>query len=166
MANLNSVRLALALFSIVFFMLMAYYIGKPVRDSWLAVSVINGLSKIEVKAFSGFLQSLTLITLIPFYSKLYDKLPRGKLLVYVNLFFIICFPLFWLIRPGILGAISPYCGVAFYIWIGIFAVAVVAQFWTFAADIYDETTYRPWRLCGRSFRQPLCKFFSANPKPK
>ena len=136
----SEVRLSLALFATVFFMLMAYYIGKPVRDSWLAVSAINGLSSIEVKAFSGFLQSATLITLIPFYTKLYDKLPRGKLLVYVNIFFIACFPLFWLIRPGILGAISPYCGVAFYIWIGIFAVAVVAQFWTFAADIFDEAS--------------------------
>ena len=136
----SEVRLTLALFATVFFLLMAYYIAKPVRDGWLSVSVISGLTPIEVKAFSGFMQSITLITLIPYYTKLYDKLPRGKLLVYVNIFFMACFPVFWLIRPGLLGAISPYCGVAFYIWIGIFGVAVVAQFWSFAADIYDEAS--------------------------
>ena len=134
----EEVRLTLTLFVTVFFMLTAYYIGKPVRESWLAVSVIGGLSKIEVKALSGLLQSLTLLALLPLYSKLYNVLPRGKLLVYVNIFFIVMFPVFWLLRPGFLTESIPFVGVLFYIWIGIFAVTVVAQFWAFAADLYDE----------------------------
>lgn len=134
----EEVRLTLTLFAIVFLMLSAYYIGKPVRESWLAVSVIGDLSKIEVKALSGFLQSLTLIALLPLYSKLYDILPRGKLLVGVNIFFIALFPVFWILRPGFLTESIPYVGVIFYIWIGIFAVTVVAQFWAFAADLYEE----------------------------
>ena len=128
------------LFAAVFLMLSAFYVGKPVRESWLAVSVIGDLTKIEVRALSGFLQSFVLIAMIPFYSKLYDKLPRGKLLVYVNVFFIMLFPVFWLLRPGFLAENIPYIGVAFYVWIGIYAVAVVAQFWIFAADLYDENS--------------------------
>ena len=134
----EEVKLTLTLFSIVFLMLTAYYMGKPVRESWLAVSVIGDLTRLEVKALSGFLQSMTLIALLPLYNKLYDVLPRGKLLVGVNLFFIVTFPVFFLFCPGLLNLSIPFMGVAFYIWIGIFAVTVVAQFWAFAADLYDE----------------------------
>ena len=134
----EEVKLTLTLFSIVFLMLTAYYMGKPVRESWLSVSDIGDLSKLEIKALSGFLQSITLIALLPLYTKLYDILPRGKLLVGVNLFFVFTFPLFWLFSPGVLGFSVPFIGVIFYIWIGIFAVTVVAQFWAFAADLFDE----------------------------
>ncbi|MBF0263849.1 MAG: hypothetical protein HQL46_01155 [Gammaproteobacteria bacterium] len=134
----NEIKLTLSLFFTVFILLMAYYLAKPVRESWLAVSVISDLSKIEVKAYSGFLQSIVLIALLPLYSKLFDRLPRGKLLVNVNLFFILLFPVFWVLRPGFLSEQIPFSGVAFYIWIGIFAVFVIAQFWSFAADLYDE----------------------------
>ena len=32
----------------------------------------------------------------------------------------------------------PYVGVAFFIWVGIFNVSLVAQFWSFANDIYSK----------------------------
>lgn len=134
----GEIRLTLALFATVFFILTSYYLAKPVRESWLAVSVVGNLSKIEVKAYSGFLQSLVLIGLLPLYSRLFDRLPRGKLLVSVNLLFVILFPFFWLLRPGFLAKQILFSGVIFYVWIGIFAVSVVAQFWAFAADLYDE----------------------------
>ena len=119
-------------------MLTAYFMGKPVRESWLSVSVIGDLSKLEIKALSGFLQSIVLVGLLPFYTKLYDLLPRGKLLLCVNLFFVITFPIFYFVSPGLLNENIPYVGVGFYVWIGIFSVMVVAQFWAFAADLYDD----------------------------
>lgn len=134
----SEVRLTLALFATIFLMLMAYYIAKPVRDSWLAVSLIGDMSRIEVKAVSGLFQSLTIVALLPLYSKLYDKLPRGKLLIWVNVFFITLFPVFWILRPGNLMESIPCIGVIFYVWIGIFSVTVVAQLWAFAADLFDE----------------------------
>ncbi|MBR9913195.1 MAG: hypothetical protein GYB33_22880 [Gammaproteobacteria bacterium] len=134
----GEIKLTISLFATVFLLLTAYYLAKPVRESWLAVSVIADLSKIEVKAYSGFLQSVVLMALIPLYSFLFDRLPRGKLLVGVNLFFICLFPVFWVLRPDYLVNQIPYSGVIFYIWIGIFAVSVVAQFWAFAADLYNE----------------------------
>ena len=136
--RVNELRLTLTLFAIIFLMMTAYYIAKPVRDSWLAVSLIGNLSRIEVKAVSGLFQSLVLIALLPSYSKLYDKLPRGKLLIWVNLFFITLFPVFWLLRPGNFMESIPCIGVIFYVWIGIFSVTVVAQLWAFAADLFDE----------------------------
>ena len=32
----------------------------------------------------------------------------------------------------------PYVGVAFFIWVGIFNMSLVAQFWSFANDIYSK----------------------------
>ena len=106
----GEVKLTVTLFAAVFLMLTAYYLAKPVRESWLAISVIGDLSKIEVKAYSAFLQSITLIILIPIYGYLFDRLPRGKLLIWVNFFFIVLFPVFWIVRPGFLTDQIPLFG--------------------------------------------------------
>jgi AAA family ATP:ADP antiporter len=134
----HEVQLTFALLLTVFFMLTAFFIAKPARESWLAVSVIGDLTALEVRATSGGLQSIVLIALLPLYAKLYDIWSRRRLLVMVNVFFIALFPIFWLFQPGLLADEIPFSGVIFYIWIGIFAVTVVAQFWTYAADLYTQ----------------------------
>ena len=45
----------------VFLILCAYYFVKPLRDGWIAVSDVRGLSNIEVKAYTSFAQSLGLV---------------------------------------------------------------------------------------------------------
>ena len=45
----------------IFLVLAAYYFIKPVREGWLSVSVLKGLQKIEVKAYSSFGQSILLL---------------------------------------------------------------------------------------------------------
>jgi len=129
---------ALILFSSIFLVLCAYYFIKPVREGWLSVSVIAGLSKIEVKAYSSFAQTLVLLAVIPFYAKLTTRLARRDLISRVGLFFILNLLLFWILHPGFLFEQVPYLGVIFYIWTGIFSVTLVAQFWSFTADLYDE----------------------------
>ena len=37
----------------------------------------------------------------------------------------------------------PFVGVAFFIWVGIFNISLVAQFWSFANDIYTQGGGRP-----------------------
>ena len=32
----------------------------------------------------------------------------------------------------------PYLGFAFYVWVGIFSLTMIAQFWSFANDVYSE----------------------------
>ncbi len=129
---------ALLLFVTIFLVLCSYYFIKPVREGWLAVSVIAGLSKIEVKAYSSFAQTLILFAVLPFYARLTTHWVRRKLISRVGLFFAANLSLFWLLHPGFLFEQVPYLGVIFYIWIGIFAVTLVAQFWSFAADLYGE----------------------------
>ena len=46
---------AMLMFANVFLILCAYYFIKPLREGWIAVSDIEGLSKMEVKAYSSFI---------------------------------------------------------------------------------------------------------------
>jgi AAA family ATP:ADP antiporter len=46
--------------------------------------------------------------------------------------------IFWLLQPGFFLDELPWTGILFYLWVGMFGVFVVAQFWTFAADVYSD----------------------------
>jgi len=127
----------LLLFNI-FLVLVAYYLIKPVREGWLSISAIGDLSKIEVKAYSSFAQSIALLGLVPCYAYLASRLSRKALITGVTLFFSANLVVFWLLQPGLIADHVPYAGVAFYLWVGIFSVTVVAQFWSFAADLYTD----------------------------
>jgi AAA family ATP:ADP antiporter len=48
----------LILISNIFLILAAYYMIKPVREGWLAVTDIAGFTKLEIKAYSAFAQPL------------------------------------------------------------------------------------------------------------
>ena len=50
------------------------------------------------------------------------------------LVFVACIELFFV--GGRLGV--PYVGFAFYVWVGIFSLTMIAQFWSFANDIYSK----------------------------
>jgi AAA family ATP:ADP antiporter len=50
----------------IFLVLAAYYLIKPVREGWLSISDIRGLSKIELKAYSSFAQTLVLLLVVPY----------------------------------------------------------------------------------------------------
>ena len=57
---------ALLLLLVVFLVLTSYYFVKPLREGWLAITEIRGLSKIQIKAYSSFGQSVLLIGIAPF----------------------------------------------------------------------------------------------------
>lgn len=122
----------------VFFLLTAYYLLKPAREGLLATAGIEGISKIELKAYTSFGQGLLLLGIIPVYSRIVGGVARRQLISWVNLFFIANLVVFWLLQPGMIVSRVPYLGIAYYLWVGIFNVLVVAQFWSFAADIYTE----------------------------
>lgn len=43
-----------------------------------------------------------------------------------------------MLQPGFFFEALPVSGIVFYVWVGMFGVFVVAQFWTFCADVYTE----------------------------
>jgi AAA family ATP:ADP antiporter len=129
---------SLLLLANVFLVLMAYYFIKPVREGWLSVSDVAGLSKLEIKAYSAFAQSLLLILVLPLYAMLAARLPRRTLILRVGGGFTALLGVFWLLQPDLLVPVNAAVGVAFYLFVGIFGVTLVAQFWSFASDMYGE----------------------------
>jgi ATP:ADP antiporter, AAA family len=126
----------LILFANVFLILCAYYFIKPLRDSWIAVSNVEGLSTMEVKAYSSFGQSLLLAGIASLFARLSTRLPRKKLITGSTLVCMSNLLVFWALQPGFFLENLPYAGVVFYLWVGMFGVFIVAQFWTLAADLY------------------------------
>ena len=108
------------LFVNVFLILCAYYFIKPLRESWIAVSDIGGLSKMEVKAYSSFGQSMLLVVIVSLYGRLSARWPRGTLITRATLACMACLVGFWLLQPGFILANLPGSGVIFYLWVGMF----------------------------------------------
>lgn len=129
---------ALLMFLNVFLILCAYYFIKPLREGWIAVSDIEGLSKMEVKAYSSFVQSILLLFIVGWYGRLSDHLDRVALITRATLFCISNMVIFWFLQPGFFFEQLPVSGIIFYLWVGMFGVFVVAQFWTFCADVYTD----------------------------
>ncbi len=118
---------AVILMGNVFFLLMAYYIIKPVREALILAS-----GGAEVKSYAAAGQALLLLGLVPAYSRLASRLPRLRLITAVTLFFVACLVVFYLLaRLGI------PLGVPFFLWVGIFNMMIIAQFWSFANDLYS-----------------------------
>jgi AAA family ATP:ADP antiporter len=126
------------MFANVFLILCAYYFIKPLREGWLAISPVEGLQKWEVKAYSSFAQSLLLLPIVGWYGRLAGLWNRGTLITRATLFCISNMLIFWFFQPNFFFGELPWSGIVFYLWVGMFGVFVVAQFWTFCADVYAD----------------------------
>ncbi len=112
----------------VFLLLTAYYILKPLRDG-----LILGERGPEFAAYMSAAMAFVLIPVIAGYGKMADRLPRRRLINLVTLFFAACCVVFF-----IAGQAGMQIAIAFFIWIGIFNVMILAQFWGFANDLYTN----------------------------
>ena len=132
----------------VFLLLSAYYTIKPVREA-LILTVPNGA---EYKAYMGAVVAMTLFFAVPIYGRIADRLKRNRLIVGVSLFFIsnlIGFYFVGLSPKAAEGTGALLYGLGFFLWISVFNMMVVAQFWAFAADLYnDEQGKRLFALVG------------------
>jgi AAA family ATP:ADP antiporter len=112
----------------VFLLLAAYYFLKPVREGL----ILTG-GGAEVKSYAAAGQAILLLVLVPAYGALADRLPRRLLLDVVTGFFVACLVAFYLLAQA-----GVPVGVVFFLWVGIFNLMVVAQFWSFANDLYTR----------------------------
>jgi AAA family ATP:ADP antiporter len=119
---------ALLLATNVFILLMAYYIIKPVREALILSS-----AGAEIKSYAGAIQALLFLVIVPLYSAYASRTNRLRLINGVTAFFISNLVIFW-----ILGRMQVQLGVVFFLWIGLFNLMLVAQFWAFANDVYTE----------------------------
>jgi AAA family ATP:ADP antiporter len=113
----------------VFLLLICYSIIKTVREPLI---LLGGGA--EVRSYTAAGQALALMGFVPLYSWFASRVNRVKLVVGVSLFFLLNIELFALaVAAGV-----RYVGVAFFIWVGIFNMSLVAQFWAYANDVYTK----------------------------
>lgn len=113
----------------VFLLFVAYYNIKPVREALILAG-----KGAEWKSYLSAAIAVLLIFVVKIFSSIASRLPRQKLITWVTLFFISNLVIFYAL--SLTGMELGTMGVIFYIWMGIFNVLVVAQFWGFANDIY------------------------------
>ena len=87
----------------------------------------------ELKSYAYAAQAVLLLVLVPLYGALATRLPRRRLINVVTSFFVACLPVFYLLAE----AKAPV-GLVFFLWIGVFSLMVIAQFWAYANDIYTS----------------------------
>lgn len=127
---------SLILVANIFLILVAFYLVKPVGVGWLAVTDVGTLTKLEIKAYAAFGQSLLLLGILPIYARLAARWSRSQLITRVGILFGLLLVAFWLTQPGLLLGRVPLAGILFYLFVGIFSVTLVAQFWAFSSDVY------------------------------
>jgi len=115
----------------VFLLLMSYYLLKTVREP-LILTLKGGA---ELTSYSYAIQALLLLAIVPAYGAFASRVGRIRLITWVTLVFVSNLLLFYALGEGGWA----YEGVVFFIWVGIFNVLIVAQFWSFANDLYWES---------------------------
>ena len=117
-----TMRFAIRLFLI----LLAYYLMKPVREEL----ILDGGSAV-IRSYALAAQAAILLIMVPIYGHIIKHLHGDKLFHIVTIFLAANIGLFYL-----LGSSGMDIGVPFFIWLGIFSVVQISQFWTMVSDYH------------------------------
>ncbi len=112
----------------VFVLLTTYYVLKVVREPLI---LLDGGA--EVKAYASAGQAGLLLFVVPAFGALAARRSRLQLMVSVQTFFIGCLVAFYVLARAHLPI-----GIPFYLWVGVFNVLVISNFWSFAADVFTQ----------------------------
>ncbi len=138
-----------------FCLLSGYYVLRPVREAMGASAdvhavfppwIIDFFARHGLSASQFTLQMLFTCTFVvmlllqPAYGMLVSRFPRRVFLPAVYLFFIVTLLLFYLAFDSGM----PGRGMAFFIWIAVFNLFAVAVFWSFMADVFENTEARAY----------------------
>ena len=121
-------QLVLLLALNVFLILMAYYVLKVVREA-----LILGEGSAELKTYMSAGQVAVLAVAVPLYGRLVSQVSRMRLINVVTSFFIGCLLVFY-----VLARFHVPLAIVYFVWIGVFNMMIVAQFWSFANVLYSK----------------------------
>jgi len=113
---------------VMFLILASYYLLKTAREIFILSE-----GGAEVKSYSSAGQAILLLILVPAYGAFASRVNRIQLVQWVTLFFAAHLVLFLMA----IGA-GWHVGVPYFLWLGIFNLMVIAQYWAFAADLYTQ----------------------------
>ena len=110
-----------------FLLLFSYMIVKALREAFILTDF-----SAEVRAYGVAVIALVLMFVVPAYSAVRRRLDGARLLQAVTVFFALNMLTF---------AATAYFGIStsftFFVWVSIFGVMMIAQFWAFAADTFN-----------------------------
>lgn len=121
----EAVTAALMTFT-VFLLLTAYYLLKTAREPLV---LLHGGA--EVKQYAAAGQAVLMVGVVRAYSAVARRVGREKLVASLYLFFASNLVVF-----ALLARAEVVIGVPFFLWVGVFNMTAVSQFWTLAADVY------------------------------
>ena len=121
-------RAVALLFANAFVLLFAYYLIKPVREMLILTE-----QSAEMRSYAVALQAVALLVVIPLYTAILRRIvPHYHFVPWITVFLALN-----LLAFVALGSAGAAIGVPFFIWLGVFNVLIVAQFWAFAADLFS-----------------------------
>jgi ATP:ADP antiporter, AAA family len=121
-------RAVALLFANAFLLLFAYYLIKPVREMLILTE-----QTAEMRSYAVALQAVALLAIIPVYTAILRRIvPHYHFVPWITVF--LALNLLAFVGCGRAGLAI---GVPFFIWLGVFNVMIVAQFWAFAADLFS-----------------------------
>jgi len=113
---------------LMFLLLGAYYMLKTAREVFILTE-----GGAEVKSYSSAGQAILLLFLVPAYGAFATRVSRVRLVKWVTLFFASNLVVFILaVQAGLA------VGIVYFLWVGIFNLMAIAQFWAFANDLYTK----------------------------
>ena len=124
---------ALLLFACVFAILCAYYLLKTAREGLILSGGMFGLGGDELKIYATGVMAALFVVIIPAYGALANRVGRLRLVTTsyrIVIGSLVAF--FVLARAGV------PIGLPFFIWLGLVNMFLVAQFWSYANDVYSE----------------------------
>lgn len=128
---------AVLMFANIFLILTAYYVLKVVREGLTIGGVeLFGLGGDQIKAYMPAVMTVLLLGVVPAYAGLASAVSRIRLLNTCTGFVMVTLVGFWL--WGSAAGVGTAIGLAFFVYLGIVNVFLIAQFWSFANDIYRE----------------------------
>lgn len=116
------------MFASLFLILMTAYLLKPAREILI---LTEGTA--EIRSYAVAFQAVLLIIVLPVYGKFSRKYNTDNFMRVTTALFscvFICF--YFAARSGI------HVSISFFVWLGIYNVVVIAQFWAFATDLFNR----------------------------
>lgn len=117
----------------VFSILTAYYVMKTAREGLILTGGTFGLKGDELKTYANGGMALLLVGVVPAYGMLANRVRRIRLINISYSIVMLCLLAFF-----VLGRAGAPVGLAFFIWLGLVSVFLIAQFWSYANDLYSE----------------------------
>ncbi len=132
MVRKGETRLLLWAAGYFFFLLMSYYLLRPMRE---AFGIAKGADKLPW-LMTGTMATMLLVN--PVYAALVSRVPRRHFIPLTYRFFAASMLGFWAVFRWLPAHGGAWAGYVFYVWLSVFNLFVVSVFWSLLDDLVTE----------------------------